>query len=120
MRKISSILLGLLMAVSMQTMAAEHQHNHTDDMKMPMQDEATVENSASQTQGEIRKIDLEQGKVTLRHEDIKNLDMPGMTMAFPVKDKAQLKELAVGDKVLFTAERIKGEVVVTSLEKHAH
>ena len=120
MRKISSILLGLLMAVSVQAIAAEHQHEHTSDMKMPMNGEASAENTASLTQGEVRKIDLEQGKVTLRHADIRNLDMPGMTMVFPMQDKTQLQDLAVGDTVLFAAERIKGEIVVTSLEKHAH
>ena len=120
MRKISSILLGLLMAVSVQAIAAEHQHEHTSDMKMPMNGEASAENTASLIQGEVRKIDLEQGKVTLRHADIKNLDMPGMTMVFSMQDKTQLQDLAVGDTVLFAAERIKGEIVVTSLEKHAH
>ena len=45
------------------------------------------------TDGEVRKIDIEAGKVTLKHADIKNLDMPGMTMVFVVKDKALLDKL---------------------------
>ena len=40
--------------------------------------------------GEVRKIDKEQGKITLRHGEIKHLDMPPMTMVFVVKDKSML------------------------------
>ncbi|MGM9425384.1 copper-binding protein [Hydrogenophaga sp. MI9] len=61
-----------------------------------------------QVDAEIRKIDTAAGKVTLRHGDIPNLDMPGMTMVFQVKDPAQLADLKVGDKVRFRADRIKG------------
>lgn len=66
---------------------------------------------------EIRKIDLENKKITLKHGEIKNLDMPGMTMVFAVKDPAMLDKLKAGDKVNFTADSVGGSITVMSLEK---
>ena len=68
------------------------------------------------TDGEVRKVDLEQGKVTLRHEEIKDLDMPRMTMVFVVKDKAQLAQLKLGDKVKFRAVNESGKFTVTDIQ----
>jgi Cu(I)/Ag(I) efflux system periplasmic protein CusF len=68
------------------------------------------------TDGEVRKVDLEQGKVTLRHEEIKDLDMPRMTMVFVVKDKAQLAQLKPGDKVKFRAVNESGKFTVTDIQ----
>jgi Cu(I)/Ag(I) efflux system periplasmic protein CusF len=65
---------------------------------------------------EIRKIDLENKKVTLKHGEIKNLDMPGMTMVFQVKDAAMLEKVKMGDKVKFTADKLNGAYTVMSLE----
>jgi Cu(I)/Ag(I) efflux system periplasmic protein CusF len=66
--------------------------------------------------GEVRKIDKDAGKLTLKHGDIKNLDMPAMTMVFQVKDKAMLDTLAVGSKVKFRAEKAASGYVVTIIE----
>jgi Cu/Ag efflux protein CusF len=66
---------------------------------------------------EIRKIDLENKKITLKHGAIKNLDMPAMSMVFQVKDVALLDKLSAGDKVKFTADLIAGSITVMSLEK---
>lgn len=74
---------------------------------------------ADMTDGEVRKIDEETSKVTLRHGPIKNLDMPAMTMVFKVKDPAMLDKMAVGDKIRFHAEQDKGAMVVTNVEKVA-
>jgi uncharacterized cupredoxin-like copper-binding protein/Cu/Ag efflux protein CusF len=71
--------------------------------------------SAALTDGEVRRVDIEAGKITLKHAEIKNLDMPGMTMVFAVKDKAQLDRLKAGDKVTFAAEKINGNYVVTQI-----
>ena len=68
------------------------------------------------TEGEVRKIDLEGGKVTLKHGDIKNLDMPGMTMLFRVSDPAMLDRVKPGDKVKFRAEKTGGAFVITELK----
>ena len=66
--------------------------------------------------GEVRKVDIDAGKITLRHADITNLDMPAMTMVFRVKDPALLQKVKPGDKVRFTAEQPGGTLTVMSLE----
>ena len=72
--------------------------------------------SSDMTVGEVRKIDKANQKVTLKHGDIKNLDMPGMTMVFQVKEPAILDTVQVGSKVRFTAEKVDGAIIVTALE----
>lgn len=79
---------------------------------MTMDTAATV----STTDGEVRKIDKENQKITLKHGNIKNLDMPGMTMVFKARDAAMLDKVQVGSKVKFMAEKADGALVVTSLE----
>jgi Cu/Ag efflux protein CusF len=68
------------------------------------------------TDGEVRKVDPANRKITLRHGEIRNLDMPGMTMVFQVKDAALLDKVKEGDKVRFSAEKTGGAYVVTALE----
>lgn len=72
--------------------------------------------AADTTEAEVRKVDLVAQKITLRHGAIKNLDMPGMTMVFQVKDPALLAQVKAGDKVRFTADKINGAYVVLTLE----
>jgi Cu/Ag efflux protein CusF len=72
--------------------------------------------AALQSEGEVRKVDPEQGKVTLRHGPLANLDMPAMTMVFTAKDPKLLEGLKQGDKVRFTAEKKDGTYVVTAIE----
>ena len=72
--------------------------------------------AADMTDAEVRKIDMEAGKLTLKHADIKNLDMPAMTMVFVVKDKAMLDKLKTGDKVKFKATNDAGKFTVTEIE----
>ncbi len=69
----------------------------------------------SLTAGEIRKVDKGAGKLTIRHEELKNLDMPPMTMVFGVRDPAMLDRVRQGDRVRFRAEKIDGRIVVTEL-----
>ena len=68
------------------------------------------------TDGEIRKIDKDTKKITIEHGEIKNLDMPGMTMLFQVKDAAMLDMLKPGDMVKFRAEKAGGGIVVTEIQ----
>ena len=68
------------------------------------------------TEGEVRKVDKEAGKITLKHGEIKNLDMPGMTMVFQVKDPAILEAVKAGDQVSFTVDKINGAYTVLSIE----
>jgi len=70
---------------------------------------------ADMTEGEVRKIDKAQSKITLKHAEIKSLDMPPMTMVFNVKDKAVLDSVQPGDKVKFKAVNEAGKFTVTEL-----
>jgi Cu(I)/Ag(I) efflux system periplasmic protein CusF len=72
--------------------------------------------AAPQSDGEVRKIDKAQGKLTLRHGPLENLSMPGMTMVFKVADPKLLDNLKEGDKVKFTAEKINGAFTVTAVQ----
>lgn len=67
--------------------------------------------------GEVRKIEKAQGKITLRHGELKGLDMPPMTMVFRVRNAQVLDTLAVGDKVKFDADKIDGAYTVTAIRK---
>lgn len=67
--------------------------------------------------GEVKKIDKEAGKITLRHGEIANLNMGAMTMVFRTKDSAMLDQLKVGDKVSFSADRVDGAITVVQLQK---
>jgi len=66
--------------------------------------------------GEIRKVDIAAGKLTIRHAPLTELDMPAMTMVFRVADPKMLDELKPGDKVRFVATRDGGAFTVTRLE----
>lgn len=68
------------------------------------------------TDGEVRKVDRENQKITLRHGEIKNLDMPPMTMVFVVKAPAMLDKLNTGDKVQFRAANEGGKLTVTEIQ----
>lgn len=70
---------------------------------------------AQSVEGEVRRIDAEAGKVTLKHGEIKNLDMPAMQMSFRVADPAWLKTLQVGDKVRFDAAKVNGQFTITAI-----
>ena len=87
-----------------QTSAADHAAHHASAPAAPSAD------------GEVRKIDKEQGKVTLRHGPIANLEMPSMTMVFKVANPKLLDGLKEGDKVKFAADRVNGAIVVTAIE----
>ncbi|HEX5785899.1 MAG TPA: copper-binding protein [Burkholderiaceae bacterium] len=67
------------------------------------------------TDGEVKKVDTNTGKITIKHGDIKHLDMPGMTMVFTVKDKGILANVQPGDKVKFQVVTEGGKMVVTQL-----
>ena len=76
----------------------------------------TSSTTADMTDGEVRKVDKENKKITLKHGVIKNLDMPGMTMVFGVKDAALLDKVKAGDKVKFKAEQTGTAIVVTEIQ----
>ena len=67
--------------------------------------------------GEIRKVDKDAKKITIKHGEIKSLDMPPITMVFRVKEPAMLDAVKPGDKVKFSADKIGGAYTVTAIEK---
>ena len=77
---------------------------------------ASAQGAAASSQGEVRKVDKAAGKITLKHGEIRNLDMPPMTMVFKARDAAMLAKLKVGDKVRFHAEKSKDDLLLTVLE----
>jgi len=81
----------------------------------PTKDQATSP-AAPMTEGEVRRIDKDAGKLTLRHGPIQNLEMPAMSMVFKVADPKMLDQLKEGDKVRFAAERSGGVITVTRIE----
>ncbi len=70
---------------------------------------------AQSTDAEVMKIDKAQQKITLKHGEIKNLDMPPMTMVFRAQDPAMLDAVKVGDKVKFDADKVGGQYTVVKL-----
>lgn len=104
---IAALALAIASSLSMTAFAQEK--------AAPLQATAPAVRASELTDGEIRKVDLENKKITIKHGEIKNLDMPGMTMVFQVKDPAMLAKVKVGNKVKFNAEKIGGAIVVTDI-----
>ena len=71
---------------------------------------------ATLSDGEIRKVDKDAKKITIKHGPLENLDMPAMTMVFQVKDPAMLEQVKAGDKVKFEAQKLGGAYTVTKIE----
>ena len=72
--------------------------------------------AAGMADGEIKKVDKDAGKLTIKHGPLPNLDMPGMTMVFRVGDPAMLGQVKSGDKVKFVADKVNGALTVTQIE----
>ncbi len=100
--KMHALILACLFAVGGSAFAADDKHGH--------------HGSASMSDAEVRKVDMDAKKITLKHGEIKNLDMPSMTMVFQVKDPALLDKVKAGDKVKFSAEKINGAYTVTAID----
>jgi len=97
------VLAGALLAPAAQAQQAQGSH----DAHHP---------SAALSDGEVRKIDKEAKKITIKHGPLANLEMPPMTMVFQVKDPAMLDQVKAGDKVKFQAEKVGGAFTVTKIE----
>ena len=78
---------------------------------------AALPAAAQSVNGTVTKVDEAQGKLTINHGPIKNLDMDAMTMVFRASDPAMLKGLKAGDKIKFDADRVNGQITVTKLLK---
>lgn len=73
--------------------------------------------AAGLSEGEVRKVDKDAKKITIKHGPLANLDMPPMTMVFQVKDPAMLDKVKAGDKVKFQAEKVGSAYTVTQIER---
>lgn len=82
----------------------------------PVSATTVAEPSQDMTDGEVRKVSKDTGKLTIKHGEIKNLDMPPMTMVFVAKDPAMLDRVAAGDKVRFKVADEGGQMVVTEIQ----
>jgi Cu/Ag efflux protein CusF len=72
--------------------------------------------SVESVDGEVRRVDKATGKVTLRHGELKQFEMPPMTMVFEVSDKAMLDSVKAGDKVKFKVINKDGKMIVTEMK----
>lgn len=72
--------------------------------------------AADMTSGLVKKVDEKLMKVTIKHEELKNLEMPSMTMVFAIADAAMLTKLKAGSKIKFTADRVNGRLTVTEVQ----
>ena len=102
-----SILLSLVPALA----AAQHEHH------APPATQVAQAPAKSPSDGEVKKVDKAAAKITIRHGEIPNIGMGPMTMVFGVKSTALLDKVVAGDKVKFRVEEIKGDYVVTMIEK---
>jgi Cu(I)/Ag(I) efflux system protein CusF len=103
MNNLAAVFLAVALAgpaFAQQQSAGDHVAHHT----------------AALSDGEVRKVDKEAKKITIKHGPIQNLDMPAMTMVFQVKEPAMLDQVKAGDKVKFAAEKLGGALTVTKIE----
>src|SRR5215208_88444 len=77
---------------------------------------SATQSSSAMAEGEVRKVDKDAKKITIKHGPLQKLDMPAMTMVFQVKDPAMLDQVKVGDKIKFDAEKVGGAFTVTRIE----
>lgn len=112
MKSIHRILLaGTVCAAALLSLPALAQHDHH-----AVAASAGPAKAADMSEGEVRKVDVADKKITLKHGPLKNLDMPGMTMAFQVSDPAMLGQVKVGDKVRFVADSRGGKLTIVRIE----
>ncbi len=112
--KTALLALGASFALTLPALAQDHSgHAHHGAAAATP---AARDAQAALTAGEITRIDARTGKLTIRHEDIKNLDMPAMTMVFALKNAQKAAAFKPGDKVLFMAEDEGGTLTITHIQ----
>lgn len=122
MNTTTSTLAALTLACSLLTPALAQNHadhaSHGSAAPAPASAPAAAATpGAVMTAGEITRVDKRASKLTIRHEDIKNLDMPAMTMVFGLKDSTQVAQFNPGDKVRFHVQDEGGSLTITRIER---
>ena len=109
MRKMAFVFVVLAGSAATFTTMADERHHPAG---------GTVEKARPPlTDGEVRKVDKDAKKITLRHGPLPQLDMPmQMTMVYLVKDPSMLDRVKAGDKVKFEAQKIGGAFTLTKIE----
>ena len=100
------LVLGLSLTFGLPGWADTHHPSHA----------GSADHAAMLSEGVVKKVDKTQGKLTLKHGPLENLDMPGMTMVFRVQDADWLDQVKPGDTIRFRADRVNGAFTVTALE----
>jgi len=106
----SKVLFAALVAGALLASAAHAEDAHHKSAA------GAAQSGAALSDGEVRKVDKDAKKITIKHGPLAKLDMPAMTMVFQVKDPAMLGRVKAGDKVKFEAEKVGGAFVVTRIE----
>ncbi len=113
----TAALLSLLTALATPALAQSANSHEGHGSPLPASAQAPAPAPDTElSEGEIRKVNTATGKLTIQHGPLKNLNMPGMTMVFQVRDTALLAHVKAGDKVRFRAEADMGGYVVTTLQ----
>jgi len=100
---LAAIILAAALSLPLAAVAAYHQPT-------------APSTSAALADGEVRKVDKDAKRLTIRHGPIENIGMPPMTMVFQVKDAAMLDKVKAGDKIKFAVEQGGGALIVNQLE----
>ena len=103
---IAALLAVLATPALAQQKAEDHSAHHP----------ASAASAADMIEGEIRKVDKEAKKLTIKHGEIKSLDMPPMTMVFQVKDASVFDKLKAGDKVRFVVQKSDTGFMVSDIQ----
>lgn len=107
MKIVQSLVVSAVLTAASLTSVTGFAQAQMDHSKMDM--------SKDMADGEIRKVDKDAGKLTIKHGEIKNLEMPPMTMVFQVREKAMLDKIQTGDKIRFKVINENGKMVVTEI-----
>jgi Cu(I)/Ag(I) efflux system protein CusF len=110
MKVLYSCILALAMILPLASHASSEQES------APGESPADTAAAETLTEGEVKRINKETGKLTIKHGPILNLDMPPMTMVFRTADSAMLDQVQIGDQVRFIVEKIDGKYTVTHIE----
>jgi Cu(I)/Ag(I) efflux system periplasmic protein CusF len=104
-RLIAALAITITMPVTVYAVEAHHQPAA-----------AGAEGTAAMADGEVRRVDKDTRKITIKHGPISSLGMPPMTMVFQVQDPAMLDQVKAGDKIKFNADKVGGAYMVKKIE----
>ena len=114
MKPFARLTLALALGIASTPYLLAGEPHHAGAHDGPAAGTAAPESALSE--GEVRNVNKGAGKLTIKHGELKNLEMPPMTMVFRVKEPAMLDQVKAGDKIQFVADKIEGKITVTRIE----